>query len=120
MVAAYDPARLTVHNVPLAKPTLRCYDNHAAELESLALLGLDCESIITALATRGLAADFGKALMSHHEYVLAEASKVCRATQPHPSHTHRRARRRCERNGARGGRCDARCQMPTSHHIARG
>ena len=36
MVAAYDPARLTVHNVPLAKPTLRCYDNHAAELESLA------------------------------------------------------------------------------------
>ena len=84
MVAAYDPARLTVHNVPLAKPTLRCYDNHAAELESLALLGLDCESIITALATRGLAADFGKALMSHHEYVLAEASKVRRAPQPRP------------------------------------
>ena len=82
MVAAYDPARLTVHNVPLAKPTLRCYDNHAAELESLALLGLDCESIITALATRGLAADFGKALMTHHEYVLAEASKVRRAPSP--------------------------------------
>ena len=85
MVAAYDPARLTVHNVPLAKPTLRCYDNHAAELESLALLGLDCESIITALATRGLVADFGKALMTHHEYVLAEASKVRRAPPAPPS-----------------------------------